>query len=355
MRGPLAFVLLAVVILAVFANLLWTAGYQQGEARIRGEEAARYYESDAEAGIERECLGLHGSDFIDCVRLQVEASREHTRAEQDLQTQQQMAIFTLWMAGTGILGLIFGALSIWLIYATLRASQGGVDAAIKAAEAANEANALMRSGQRPWLIVKTPEITDITELGSAGFVKQSGERIDLTKDYRCFRTSISIEICNSGAVPAFNVRVSADAVNRYLPEGSYPAELTPATWMIEDDVRVADIGVEQHFRMFSKYALGKGNGPGNFTIGQGQSVSYRPQTGPMIKVRKSMSHRAEDHQVLAIHIAYQGPDKAMWFHSNFAFDVVNQGVLGIEHYPPLDDPFAKADEIYFRLAEGDAV
>jgi len=44
----------------------------------------------------------------DCFNLQIEATSEHRRAEQDLDAQQQMALFTRVMGYTAIAGIGIG-------------------------------------------------------------------------------------------------------------------------------------------------------------------------------------------------------------------------------------------------------
>lgn len=114
---------LGLLLLAVLIWLVWGFASQQTESRIRGEQSTDAHIEYAEDRIDEECLTLDGMALRDCIHQEIEASRDHNRANQDLQAQQEMALFTKIMGATAVVGLVLGAGSVVLIFLTLSETQ----------------------------------------------------------------------------------------------------------------------------------------------------------------------------------------------------------------------------------------
>lgn len=139
--GPYAFVAFSVLILAIAMAFAWDISSQLTEQRVRGEKTAEYHQGFAEENIEKECFGIKPPSLRDCIHKQLETARDHERAEQDLDAQQQMAIFTRVMGWTAVVGLGLGVVSIAVIYSTLREM--------------GKTNKIMREQSRAWVAFET--------------------------------------------------------------------------------------------------------------------------------------------------------------------------------------------------------
>lgn len=132
---------LAAVLLSVAVMIAWDWSSDLTEQIIRDEQGTQQHIEYAEDRIDEKCLSLKPVALRDCIHQEIESARDHDRANQDLNAQQQMALFTKIMGYTAIAGLVLGAGSIALIFATLR-------------EMGNT-NRIMREEQRPWLVIDT--------------------------------------------------------------------------------------------------------------------------------------------------------------------------------------------------------
>ena len=103
--------------------------------------------------------------------------------------------------------------AIILLYLTLRAANKTNESAITAANAALEANKIMRAEQRPWLNVAVGKIVDYR------FVQQPWH------DYpKSLHLHVPVAIRNSGKTPAHNVFLTVEAYN--IPEAYEAKEIT---------------------------------------------------------------------------------------------------------------------------------
>jgi hypothetical protein len=132
------------LLLAVSFWLVWIESASLAEQRIRGEQSTQSHIEYANDRIDKKCLTLNGEALRDCIQQEIESARDHDRANNDLNAQQQMALFTKVMGYTAVAGLVLGAVSIAVIFATLR-------------EMGNT-NRIMREDQRPWLVIKDESI-----------------------------------------------------------------------------------------------------------------------------------------------------------------------------------------------------
>ncbi|XHX59877.1 hypothetical protein ACFIO0_15550 [Pseudosulfitobacter sp. SM2401] len=139
LKGPLAWASLLSVLAVICGIFIWDLSADQAEQRIRGEQSTQYHIEYAEDRIDEKCLSLEPIPMRDCIHEEIEAARDHDRANQDLNAQQQMAFFTKIMGATAVVGLALGAVSIFVIFATL--SEMG------------RTNQIMREEQRPWLVL----------------------------------------------------------------------------------------------------------------------------------------------------------------------------------------------------------
>lgn len=120
-RGPIAFVAFGIVLAVIASILIWDSSAILTEQRVRYEQAASAYADQAADRIERNCgADLDSSAMRRCIREEIEASEDSKRAERDLDAQEIMARFTRVMGYTGIIGLLVGIGSVWLIWGTLR-------------------------------------------------------------------------------------------------------------------------------------------------------------------------------------------------------------------------------------------
>lgn len=81
----------------------WDVAQELAEQRISGEESSQSHIQYAEDRIDQECLSLDKMAMRDCIHEEIEASRDHSRAEQDLDAQQVMADFTRIMGWASVI------------------------------------------------------------------------------------------------------------------------------------------------------------------------------------------------------------------------------------------------------------
>lgn len=123
-RGPLAFIVFGIVVASIAVLLAWDMSATLTEQRIRYEKASEAYTQQAEDGIQRDCgADLDALALRSCIREKIESAEDGKRAERDLDAQEGMALFTRLMGFTGLIGLLVGVGSVYLIWATLRATQ----------------------------------------------------------------------------------------------------------------------------------------------------------------------------------------------------------------------------------------
>ncbi|KPU83290.1 hypothetical protein JI58_09400 [Marinosulfonomonas sp. PRT-SC04] len=139
-NAPIAFAVFVSILLFVLLWLTWDRAYDLGEQSTISEQRANKHSEYAENLIDRKCLGLELPALQDCIREQIEASLDHSRASQDLDAQQTMANFTKVMGYTAIAGLIIGIGSLVLIFSTLKATQDMVRETTRLGEAQVQAH-----------------------------------------------------------------------------------------------------------------------------------------------------------------------------------------------------------------------
>ena len=123
MSGPLMWAAAAIIALLVVVAMTWGLSANQTEQRIRSVQSSQNHIEYAEDRIDKKCLILEPMPMRECIREEIETARDHDRANQDLEAQEQMAAFTKIMGWTAIAGLLLGCGSVVLIFFTLRATQ----------------------------------------------------------------------------------------------------------------------------------------------------------------------------------------------------------------------------------------
>jgi hypothetical protein len=121
--GCYAFLALSFVLFAIVLWAVWGESAKLTEQRLRSEVSIDLHIEYAEDRIDEKCLKLDPKPMRDCIHDEIESARDHSRANQDLNAQQEMARFTRVMGWTAMVGLLLAACSAGLIFYTLRATQ----------------------------------------------------------------------------------------------------------------------------------------------------------------------------------------------------------------------------------------
>jgi hypothetical protein len=171
-------------------------------------EQAHHYSEKAERAaadhIEKTCSGLNPAALIDCISEAIEAREETKRAEYDLSAQEQMALSTLWMTIFGGFSVLVSIGGVYLIWRTFDASRESIDAAVKMAKLAREANAVTR------------------EIGQAqvrAYISCDGGGYQVTED----QIVIKARFTNRGQSPTLNCEMKAKV--HIMAIGTRPFEL----------------------------------------------------------------------------------------------------------------------------------
>lgn len=141
---------------------------------------SRTYDNQQEAAdeISRRCAVFFEIEAIrDCLREQIRTYQAEDNSDEDLQAQKDMALWALWVAATGGVGLIVSFLGLLAVYLSLRQTRKAIsiDREVGHAQA------------RAYLDIASTEVVRL---------KPEGE------------TEIKIRIFNSGVTPARDVKVS---------------------------------------------------------------------------------------------------------------------------------------------------
>lgn len=194
-RG-LIFKIVTAVSTAVIVLLILTWAYDTG--RLVGITESEYerhsdaYARHAQEDIQERCLLSEPVAQAECIREVVEATREDERAERDLIAQSEMALWAFWMLiVTGVTAAVTG-IGVYYVRSTLMQAGETNRAAVAAAEAANEANRIMRAESRPWISIDQNVMCD--------FIYEEGsDRCNIWWQYT---------LTNKGKMPAHNISVS---------------------------------------------------------------------------------------------------------------------------------------------------
>lgn len=108
---------------SAFLWVFWDFSAEQTEIRMRGEHSAEIHLEYAEDRIEEHCLSRKGDALMDCIHEEITSGQEHARAQSDLYSQQQMALWAKLMTLVTLIGTLAGIGGIVLIYKTLGATR----------------------------------------------------------------------------------------------------------------------------------------------------------------------------------------------------------------------------------------
>lgn len=139
----------------LFGHMIYSKGYQRASHDQQAERSA----TDASKRTKAECAKRPTVQAaIECYDDAEKTSREHQRAEQDLNAQREMADWTETMLWSGlVLGVLTTAiagLGVYWVRATLVEARNTTAAATAATRAAVEANALTMRENRPWIVIR---------------------------------------------------------------------------------------------------------------------------------------------------------------------------------------------------------
>jgi hypothetical protein len=148
--------IVAAVGIVLALALAWGLGALQGSEDERRDQTPASYAQAAKADAKRACAGRKQDAVFECVYEKVEAGQEQARGEQDLSAQQRAASANLISALMAFLTLVVSGIALWFLKGTLEATRDavaeagdGTKAALVAAQAGREANAIARAGNRP--------------------------------------------------------------------------------------------------------------------------------------------------------------------------------------------------------------
>lgn len=168
---------LTATVLVVFWVGEWL-GIQTGRNQV--ETTADYGNAQQQALLA--CTQGDRTALVECVADTVQASQDQKNARQDLYAQQAMARWTALMAGASIFGMGVAVLGVYYVRDTLHRTAD-------AAEAAIDANSILRDEQRPWVAWRRDIECVFTHLGHHAELR-------LNYDFE-----------NVGKTPAFNVEI----------------------------------------------------------------------------------------------------------------------------------------------------
>ena len=183
MEGPLMWAVFTLTLIAILCAGIWDLASDQTEQRVKSEQSTREHIEYAEDRIDQKCLMLEPMLLRDCIHKEIESARDHGRANQDLNAQQQMAFFTKIMAWTTAAGLALGIISIAVIYSTLTEM--------------GRTNQIMRDEQRPWVALDRELACEFFDNGHGGLI------------------SWNYELENKGLGLAHDIKVDWEIVKRH--------------------------------------------------------------------------------------------------------------------------------------------
>ncbi|WP_341214223.1 hypothetical protein [uncultured Limimaricola sp.] len=151
---------------------------------MRYVEASNRYQAQAKQRVDRECRdSLTPDGMRGCILEILESTEDQKRSERDLDAQEAMSRFTRLMVFTGLLSLILGICSIYLIWATLKATQ----------TMAEDTRGIGRAQARAYLAIDEMRV----------------RLIDGPTDEGTYEFAIFTRVKNSGQSPAISVSVKA--------------------------------------------------------------------------------------------------------------------------------------------------
>jgi hypothetical protein len=139
--GFIGSLIVALIVPAVIAIIIWQTSASITEDRIKGERYSGYYSERTSEQIKERCTAANPVPFQKCVEEIVTASHENQRDEADLIAQRQMAQWAYAVAVIGGLSIVLTVFGIWFVRGNLIAMQAQTQLARET----------MVAQTRPWL------------------------------------------------------------------------------------------------------------------------------------------------------------------------------------------------------------
>ena len=178
------------------------AAYQQNSGKDRQKSADE---------IAQACRDLSFFKSRQCVRDNLESHYQDQAANKDLQAQQDMAFWAMWLLIISVFGIGVSAVGVAFLIMTIRQGKAGLSKAGDAVMAANAANQIMRDEQRPWISITDVKIVDIQRPGLA---------LAMPKDIAWFNCILDFKIRNSGSSPALKAIAVPEVIDS-LPRNGF--------------------------------------------------------------------------------------------------------------------------------------
>lgn len=222
--GLIGTVAVAVVGIASYWAMFYSAGYGSGYNDQKAKIEAKHYASDTTNQIERDCSAKTGEVARKCITDIVKAEREGQRNERDLAAQLKAADWAMWaaiIAGAQLLATIIG---LYFVKRTLDATLEAVEDTGKATKAMEEANRIARFAQMHNRSEETrnrvrQQLSEQRQLRAYVSLEPGGVHIAERGMH-----SLPVNIINGGQTPATDLTWSGDIV---FWEGD-PREFDPA-------------------------------------------------------------------------------------------------------------------------------
>ncbi|ODS01639.1 hypothetical protein AUC69_05030 [Methyloceanibacter superfactus] len=246
---------------------------------------------------------------------------------------QRMADYSLYSTVLVGVGTILLFVTLWL---TRQANR----AAIAAATHAETANEIIRAGQRPWLSIETPKISNVIEAN-----KEANSQSDLP--YRQYAFRLSVRVANSGTMPARNVNIFVKTADQYEPaEGPIPGH----RFFEENGSYVCDVGAKKLIDWFDEIA-GDVSGYETYAVAPGSSITHVLRMPGDFKVSKKNMDLERFQSVLVVYAAYFGTEEPPKLHKSFCvYEFYQDGPGG--SFIPVNELFFEEDNIRLRQIDG---
>lgn len=167
--------------------IVWGVAYSQGREAERRERSPQYHAESARAYAKRTCAEPNLAATIECVDTALAASREASRAEQDLDAQQRMAFWALLTVVVSIVTVGVTAIGVWFVKRTLDATLEAVADTSKATNAMIDANRIAE---------------DTAQRQLRAYLYAGSGQLTLSRNVRTVSFPIRVPFRNTGSTPA---------------------------------------------------------------------------------------------------------------------------------------------------------
>jgi hypothetical protein len=118
---------------------MWKVLRDDQAQNVRAERYATYYAEQANERIQRLCMQSSRPALLECVRKEVDATREAQRSEYDLAAQQGMSNFAFWALCLGVGQIALATLGYFALIRTLEQNEDALQGALESNKIANDA------------------------------------------------------------------------------------------------------------------------------------------------------------------------------------------------------------------------